>query len=154
MTADSVISIKLPELGICASQRGAEAVAVCKPFLYLLHWVIQYDCEEHPHCAMRQVLRGMVYGLYQRHVLGDFENQLVFGMAHHSTRKLDVFAATWEFPEATMENTNGEGKSMSNMAAETGEDDGNRDREDDIIDVAQERIEVPSSPKVGPTLTV
>lgn len=40
----------------------------------------------------------MVSGLYQRRALG-FKDHFVFGMAHHSTRLLDVFAATWENPE-------------------------------------------------------
>ncbi|QRV84697.1 hypothetical protein RhiJN_12713 [Ceratobasidium sp. AG-Ba] len=62
---------------------------------YILHWVTEYKKAGSPTAPLRQVLEGLVTGLYQRRALG-FVDHFVFGMVHHSKYLVDVLAATWE----------------------------------------------------------
>ncbi|KAG8753571.1 hypothetical protein FRC11_007300 [Ceratobasidium sp. 423] len=59
-----------------------------------LHWVTDFKRAFDKEESIRQVLEGLVSGLYQRRALG-FTDHFVFGTAHHTRGLLDVFAATW-----------------------------------------------------------
>ncbi|CAE6432165.1 unnamed protein product [Rhizoctonia solani] len=61
---------------------------------FVVHWVTEFKRHHSEAASKRQVVKGLVSGLYQRRALG-FPNHLVFGTAHHSRTVLEVLAATW-----------------------------------------------------------